>query len=120
MNIRMALHYMSIEEAIELESRRFFCNADETINSISIPSMKKQIPVKPKVMPKPLRNEHIWWKCGNCGADKHTNFRSNYCSFCGQRVDWSEYLENEKAKGFSVSDELMEHAKMAFPETESK
>ena len=98
MDIKEAIKYMSVEQAIELEDRRFFCNADETINAISTYSMQKQIPVKPEIMPKPLKNEKTWWRCGICGANHHSNFRLNYCSHCGQRVDWSDYINDCKIK----------------------
>lgn len=114
MNIKMAIQYMpDIEKVCDLESRRFFCNADETINTISIYSMKKQIPMKPKVMNKPLKSEKFWWYCGSCGASRHTGERSYYCSYCGQRVDWSEYLQNQD---HPVSEDIMERSKMIFPE----
>ena len=111
MNIKTALSYMTVEKAIELESRRFFCNADETVNAISISSMTKQIPLAVKIMPKPLKREKIWWYCENCGASHHTNTRHNYCHFCGQRIDWSEHLKEKKSDS-----ELIERASIAFPE----
>ena len=117
MDIKTAIKFMTVEQAIELEQRRFFVNADETINTISIYSMEKQIPVKPKIMPQPLKNERHWWVCGACGANHHTNFRDNYCRFCGQRVDWSEHLQNSK---HYVPDDVLEHAKMTFPELEER
>ena len=113
MDIKVAIKHMNVETAIELENKRFFCNADETINTISTYAMGKQIPVKPKVMDKTLRDEQFWWYCGACGASRHTGSRSNYCSFCGQRVDWSEYLENSP---HFVPDDVMEHSKKEFPE----
>lgn len=116
MEIKNAIQYMSVEKAVELEKKRFFCNADETVNSISIYSMKKQIPIKPKVMDKQLENENIWWYCGACGASRHTGCRSNYCSYCGQRVDWSDYLKNSK---YIVPDDIAKHATMEFPEMEN-
>lgn len=116
MNIRIALAYMpDLEKVCEMEERRVFGNADETINTISIYSMRKQIPIKPKVMPKPLGNEKYWWYCGFCGAAKHTNFRNNYCSYCGQRVDWSDYLQS---LGEVIPTDAMEQAKLIFPEIE--
>ncbi|HCL03789.1 MAG TPA: hypothetical protein DHW61_15520 [Lachnoclostridium phytofermentans] len=113
MDIATALRYMKVEKAIELESRRFFTNADETINTISIHAMRKQIPVKPKVMQRKSENEKLWWYCGSCGASRITGSRSNYCSYCGQRVDWSEHLENSN---HLVPSDIMIHAKMEFPE----
>lgn len=52
--------------------------------------------VKPIVMPKPLGNEHIWWQCPNCTAHHHTNVRHNYCHLCGQKMDWSDYLQSRR------------------------
>lgn len=114
MDIKLAIKAMTdIEKVCELESRRFFCNADETINTISIYSMRKQIPVKPKLIEGHLKGEKYWWNCGSCGASMHTNTRHNYCHFCGQRVDWSEVLS--KSEHF-VPKELMEKSKEPFPE----
>lgn len=107
MEIKEALNYMGVEKAIELEDKRFFCNADETINAISIYSMQKQNPIKPDVMPEPLKNEKFWWRCGFCGAHHHTNFRHNYCHFCGQRVDWSDFIKDDNIK---------KRASKSFPE----
>ena len=115
MDIETAIKYMSVKKAIELEQKRFFCNADETINTISVHSMEKQVPKKPKIMPEPLKNERYWWICGACGANHHTNIRHNYCAYCGQRVDWSEYLQNS---GHYTPKDIMEHSKMIFPELE--
>lgn len=44
--------------------------------------------VKPKLMPKPLKNERFWWYCGHCGASRHTNTKHRHCSYCGGKVDW--------------------------------
>ena len=48
MDIKTALQYMTVEKAIELEEKRFFCNADKTINTIAVSSMEKQIPYDPR------------------------------------------------------------------------
>lgn len=82
---------------------------------LAIKALEKQIPMKPKVMDKPLKNENFWWYCGTCGASRHTGSRSNYCSYCGQRVDWSEYVQNNYK---NVSEDRIEHAKRIFPELE--
>lgn len=56
----------------------------------------------PKVMPAPFGREKYWWYCPKCGASRHTNVRNNNCSYCGQQLDWSEYLkEVEQAKNES-------------------
>lgn len=117
MKITEAIKYMpDIEKVCKMESRRFFCNADETINTISIYSMKKQIPMKPKVINKPIR-EKFHWFCGACGAFERTSARSNYCPYCGQRVDWSEYL---KTQAFTVSEGIMEESNKIFPELDEE
>lgn len=116
MNIKTALAYMpDLEKVCKIEEERVFCNADETINTISVYSMRKQLPVKPKVMLRPLKSEKYWWYCGSCGASRHTNSRSHYCSYCGQRVDWSEYLQN---LGKDIPADVIEEAKITFPEVE--
>lgn len=49
---------------------------------------EKQIPKKPKIMNTTLVGEKLWWYCGHCGASRHTGSKSNYCSYCGGKVDW--------------------------------
>lgn len=67
MDIKQAIKFMpDLEKVCELESRRFFCNADETINTISIYSMRKQIPVKPQLIDGSLKGEKYWWTCATC------------------------------------------------------
>ena len=114
MDIKQAIKFMpDLEKVCELENKRFFCNADETINTISVYSMRKQIPVKPQLMEARLKGEKYWWRCGSCNASMHTNTRHNYCHYCGQRVDWSEVFS--KSEHF-VPEELMEKSKKPFPE----
>ena len=93
MDIDTALKYMTIEKAIELEQGRFFCNADETINTISIHCMEKQIPMKIDEVYQ-ARIEDMPGKyilsgnCPVCGSPvpkKHW-----YCWSCGQRLEWPE------------------------------
>ncbi len=78
MDIDTALKYMTIEKAIELEQRRFFCNADETINTISIHCMKKQIPAKV------IKNDVYSQACPNCGYP----VRWKFCANCGQALEY--------------------------------
>lgn len=89
MDIDTALKYMTIEKAIELEKRRFFCNADETINTIAIHCMRKQIPMKVEEI---HVDEYICPACGNknvCG-DGPGMIGDRYCPVCGQAI----YQEN--------------------------
>ena len=54
--------------------------------------LEKQVPKKP--FPKTdIETEHgYWtWRCPNCGDE--LLFRYNYCSSCGQRLDWR--VEND-------------------------
>lgn len=83
MDINMALKYMTIEKAIELEMRRFFCNADETINTIAIHCMEKQIPMT-------VKEVHVdEYYCPACGAENCCNdgvVEDKFCPECGQAL----------------------------------
>lgn len=93
MDIDTALKYMTIEKAIELEQRRFFCNADETINTIAIHCMEKQIPMKIDEVYQ-ARIEDIPGKyilsgnCPVCGSPVPKKYW--YCWSCGQRLEWPD------------------------------
>lgn len=54
----------------------------------SIEVLEKQIPKKPKIMNTTLVGEKFWWYCGHCDASRHTGSKSNYCGYCGGKVDW--------------------------------
>ena len=51
--------------------------------------LEKQVPKKP-FLKTDIETEHGYWtcKCPNCGDE--WLFRYNYCSSCGQRLDWEE------------------------------
>lgn len=94
MDIDTALKYMTIEKAIELEQRRFFCNADETINTIAVYCMEKQIPTKIKNR-RVLKdfNGHpyaIKGDCPFCGCEGLCARKTDYCICCGQRIEWED------------------------------
>lgn len=55
---------------------------------LAIEALEKQMPKKPKLMDATLVGARFWWYCGHCGASRHTGSRSNYCSYCGGKVDW--------------------------------
>ena len=61
------------------------CKAVETAKA----ALRKQIPRKPDLKPKPLRNEVFWWQCPNCRAHTHANTQHRYCHCCGQELDWT-------------------------------
>lgn len=51
--------------------------------------LEKQVPKKPFPKTDIETERGYWtWKCPNCGDE--WLFRYNYCSSCGQRLDWSE------------------------------
>lgn len=51
--------------------------------------LEKQVPKKPFLKTDIETEVGYWiWKCPNCGDE--WLFRYNYCSSCGQRLDWSE------------------------------
>jgi hypothetical protein len=54
----------------------------------AISALEKQIPKQPKIMETTLIGENFWWYCGHCGASRHTGSKSNYCGYCGGKVDW--------------------------------
>ena len=93
MDIDMALRYMTIEKAIELEKRRFFSNADETINTIAIHCMEKQIAKAPKDINSikftgSIREQFTSGNCPCCNNDVDTDDDFKYCSECGQKLEW--------------------------------
>jgi hypothetical protein len=57
---------------------------------MAIQALEKEIPKKPKIMDSTLVGEKFWWYCGHCGASRHTNSKSNCCSYCGGKVNWNE------------------------------
>lgn len=109
---------MTVEQAIGLENKRLFANADETINTISTYAMQKQIPKAIQLMNnRTTENEFFRWVCPNCGAVRHTRVRVNYCSYCGQRIDWRGYLQTARELSISrVTDEEIEREGDVFPE----
>lgn len=89
MEVETALKHMSIEQAIEYENRRFFCNADEIINTISTWAMKKQIPMK-------VIKKKYYFVAPCCGKMFEKDYEESdkklcpkFCSCCGQALDWT-------------------------------
>lgn len=79
---------MEYKDAVEemLHAKQFYSNQNNF--DIAIKALEKQIPKKPKVMNAALIGEKFWWYCGHCGASRHTGSKSNYCGYCGGKVDW--------------------------------
>jgi len=73
----------------ELEQALEFAKFDmERLKNVVIPIEGKEIPKKPKIMDTTLVGEKFWWYCGHCEASRHTGSKSNYCGYCGGKVDW--------------------------------
>lgn len=77
------LKKVNYENMGELDEKEFLEHMDTAIEAL-----EKQIPKKPKVMNTTLVGEKFWWYCGHCGASRHTGSKSNYCGYCGGKVDW--------------------------------
>lgn len=78
-------------DALRRENPMLLC-ADVQAVDMAIAALEKQEGKKPKLHPKPLKNEVFWWNCPHCGAHNHTNTRHNFCHHCGGRIDWSDEL----------------------------
>lgn len=94
---------MTIRDAIDLLHGRklymsmgFDGNEAEWVKSnnvaidMAIAALEKQEGKKPRLHPKPLKNEVFWWNCPHCGAHNHTNTMHNFCHHCGGRIDWGD------------------------------
>jgi hypothetical protein len=64
--------------------------APDEVFQMAISALEKQEGKKPKLHPKPLKNEVFWWNCPHCGAHNHTNTMHNFCHHCGGRIDWGD------------------------------
>lgn len=54
--------------------------------------LEKDTAKKPKYL---LADLFINWECPNCHRANMSDRFLNYCSCCGQRIDWSEYDEKD-------------------------
>ena len=59
-------------------------NLEEIIELKTI--LEKAKPIKPYLSPK---NDSTW-HCPRCGVMYNLNKKKAYCSYCGQKIDWSE------------------------------
>lgn len=66
------------------------CDLTREVLNMAIAALEKQEGKKPKLHPKPLKNEVFWWNCPHCGAHNHTNTMHNFCHHCGGRIDWGD------------------------------
>ena len=54
--------------------------------------LEKDTAKKPKDL---LADLFINWECPNCNSTNMSDRFPDYCSYCGQRIDWSEYDEKD-------------------------
>lgn len=60
---------------------------EKAIEYIAIMALERQIPLKPDIKIADGRKVYF---CNNCGCSLCDDDGSTYCSFCGQKVDWSD------------------------------
>lgn len=61
---------------------------------MAISALEKQIPMKPKLScEKPIKHKMVY-ECGKCGG-KFLGTTAEYCSHCGQRIDWEGIRASE-------------------------
>ena len=76
---------MTLEEAIKILDVNVICSpkAFKFRNAVDVATvaLKKQIPMKPK--------DEGWLYCPVCGKDVCVD-KPEYCSDCGQKLDWSD------------------------------
>lgn len=53
--------------------------------------VKKETPKKPTEADVSEENSYCAWLCPTCGRTHINNYPLNYCSDCGQKIDWSDY-----------------------------
>lgn len=86
---------MKLKEVIELLELDYSLFPDDGEHyNVASKILKKQIPIKPRVMETPNdESDGFWWYCGHCGASRRTKVKNIYCSFCGGKIDWSEFAK---------------------------
>lgn len=52
---------------------------------------EKASPKKPIEADASEENSYCAWLCPTCGRTHINNYPLNYCSDCGQKIDWSDY-----------------------------
>lgn len=53
--------------------------------------IEKATPKKPTEADAYEENSYCAWLCPTCGRTHINNYPLNYCSDCGQKIDWSDY-----------------------------
>lgn len=53
--------------------------------------IEKATPKKPTEADVSEENSYCAWLCPICGRTHINNYPLNYCSDCGQKIDWSDY-----------------------------
>ena len=79
---------MSIEEVIDIIKERI---KEEKID-VAIDAISKQEPVNVIIIGNKANDSAHVWKCPRCGINSLFNSPVNYCSECGQKLLWPEYI----------------------------
>lgn len=74
-------------QLIEYISREYVNGTPIAITNL-IPLEEKQTPKKPIK----CTDNGTGTRCPNCNETILTNWKPNYCMFCGQKIDWSKYI----------------------------
>lgn len=53
--------------------------------------VEKATPKKPTEADVSEQNSYCAWLCPTCGRTHINNYPLNFCSDCGQKIDWSDY-----------------------------
>lgn len=83
-------------ETIPVECLNDLSRAAYEADKIAISALEKQIPKKPTIGRAILKGKDFGglYRCGICGRmlkmQRDINNIPNYCSECGQKIDWSE------------------------------
>lgn len=97
-------NYRNLEDTYErsvTNSQKLFSEYENKMKELS----EKATPKKPTEADASEENSYCAWLCPTCGRTHINNYPLNYCSDCGQKIDWSDY---EKYLDDSEDDEEAE------------
>ena len=83
-------NYRNLEDTYEMSvtnSQKLFSEYENKMKELS----EKATPKKPTEADASEENSYCAWLCPTCGRTHINNYPLNYCSDCGQKIDWSDY-----------------------------
>lgn len=83
-------NYRNLEDTYErsvTNSQKLFSEYENKMKELS----EKATPKKPTEADASEENSYCAWLCPTCGRTHINNYPLNYCSDCGQKIDWSAY-----------------------------